>query len=73
MLLQYVALGPGSYHPAADNKYAYIDQTGDIRLEANMEYRFRIIQDLHGAVFMDAGNVWLLQDIGFWRRYNVCV
>lgn len=56
------SLGPGSYHPAADNKYAYIDQTGDIRLEANMEYRFRIIQDLHGAVFMDAGNVWLLRD-----------
>jgi len=56
------SLGPGSYHPAEDNKYAYIDQTGDIRLEANMEYRFRIIQDLHGAVFMDAGNVWLLRD-----------
>jgi len=56
------SLGPGSYHPAADNKYAYIDQTGDIRLEANMEYRFRIIQDLHGAVFMDAGNVWLLRE-----------
>ena len=34
---------------------------GDIRLEANLEYRFRIIGDLHGAVFLDAGNVWLMR------------
>ena len=34
---------------------------GDIRLEANVEYRFRIIGDLHGAVFLDAGNVWLMR------------
>lgn len=56
------ALGPGSYHPAVENKYSYIDQTGDFKLEANLEYRFRILGDLHGAVFLDAGNVWLLRD-----------
>ena len=30
-------------------------------MEANVEYRFRIIGDLHGAVFLDAGNVWLMR------------
>ncbi len=56
------ALGPGSYHPAVESKYSYIDQTGDFKLEANLEYRFRILGDLHGAVFLDAGNVWLLRE-----------
>ena len=37
-----------------------IDQTGDIKIEGNIEYRFRISGVLHGAVFLDAGNVWLL-------------
>ena len=56
------ALGPGRYRPAVENKYSYIDQTGDFKLEANLEYRFRILGDLHGAVFLDAGNVWLLRE-----------
>ena len=56
------AVGPGSYHPEVETRYSYIDQTGDLKLEANLEYRFRIIGDLHGAVFMDAGNIWLLRD-----------
>ena len=30
-------------------------------MEANIEYRFRMIADLHGAVFLDAGNVWLMR------------
>ena len=30
-------------------------------MEANIEYRFRIYKDLHGAVFLDAGNVWLMR------------
>lgn len=53
-------IGPGSYHPA-DTKYGYLDQTGDIKFEANLEYRFPILGDLHGAAFLDAGNVWLLR------------
>ena len=53
------SIGPGCYHPADDNKYSYIDQTGDIKLEANVEYRFNIWGGLYGAVFLDAGNVWL--------------
>lgn len=53
-------IGPGSYRPE-DSKYSYIDQVGDLKLEANLEYRFPIVADLHGAVFADAGNVWLLK------------
>lgn len=55
------SLGPGTYHPVADNKYSYIDQTGDIKIEANVEYRFPLFGDLYGATFLDAGNVWLLR------------
>lgn len=52
------SIGPGSYHPA-NSSYSYINETGDIKLEANLEYRFPIIAALYGAVFLDAGNVWL--------------
>ena len=55
-------VGPGSYHPAQENKYSYIDQTGNLKLEANIEYRFNILGDLYGATFLDAGNVWLLKE-----------
>jgi hypothetical protein len=55
------SLGPGSFHPASDNSYGYIDQTGDIKLEANVEYRFPLLGDLYGATFLDAGNIWLLR------------
>lgn len=54
-------MGPGGYPPDEDNKYSFINHVGDIRLEANVEYRFRIISDLHGALFLDAGNVWLMR------------
>lgn len=53
-------IGPGSYK-SNDPKYAYIDQTGDFKLEANVELRAPIFGDLHCAVFLDAGNVWLLR------------
>lgn len=51
----------GGYPPETDRKYTYINHVGDIRIEANIEYRFRMIADLHGAVFLDAGNVWLMR------------
>ncbi|MCH5327885.1 MAG: BamA/TamA family outer membrane protein [Coprobacter sp.] len=56
------SLGPGSYRPSPDKVNGYFDQTGDFKLEANVELRFKIIGDLHGAVFMDAGNIWLLRN-----------
>ncbi len=51
------SLGPGTYTPDDPNA-AYFDQSGNIRLEANLEYRFPIFSYLKGAVFGDAGNVW---------------
>ncbi len=55
------SIGPGSYRPSEASQYSYIDQTGDLKLEANVEYRFPILGDLYGALFLDAGNVWLLK------------
>jgi outer membrane protein assembly factor BamA len=52
-------LGPGSYK-ADPNEFP--NQTGDIKLEANAEYRFAIISDFEGALFLDAGNIWSLKD-----------
>ena len=54
--------GPGGYSSADEGKYSFINHVGDIRFEANVEYRFRILSDLHGAVFLDSGNVWLMRE-----------
>ena len=57
------SIGPGRYYQSSDeNKYAYIDRTGDLKFEANLEYRFQIMGDLHGATFLDCGNIWLLRE-----------
>lgn len=56
------SIGPGSYHQPDENVLAYMDQTGDIKLEANIEFRFPITDKLNGALFADAGNVWLLKE-----------
>ena len=56
------SVGPGSYRPDNVNSYTYLDETGTMKLEANVEYRFKIISDLHGALFVDAGNIWLLKE-----------
>ena len=55
------SIGPGTYNPSQNTKYGYLDQTGDIKLEANVEYRFPIFGELYGATFLDAGNVWLMR------------
>lgn len=53
-------LGPGSYSKPTDTENTvFPDQTGDIKLEMNAEYRFTIVKFLKGAFFLDAGNVWL--------------
>ena len=54
------SIGPGRFKPDASNPYAYIDQNGDLKFEANAEYRNRLVGDLELALFLDAGNVWLL-------------
>lgn len=55
------SIGPGSFEPDPNNRYGFIDQTGSFKLEANIEYRGRLMGDLHGAVFLDSGNVWLFR------------
>jgi len=52
------SIGPGSFI-SSDKSYDLRINNGDIRLEANLEYRFKIIGYFHGAFFVDAGNVWL--------------
>lgn len=56
------SIGPGSYKAPSDTPDDYFDQTGTFKFEANVEYRFPIMGPLHGAVFFDSGNVWLLKN-----------
>ncbi len=52
------SLGPGNTQ--IPDSSDIVDQTGDIKLEGNLEFRFKMSKVLHGALFLDAGNVWLL-------------
>ena len=54
------SLGPGSYQaPLTSNSY-FPDQSADLKLEFNTEYRAKIYGLIKGALFVDAGNIWLL-------------
>ncbi|NDV69669.1 BamA/TamA family outer membrane protein [Dysgonomonas sp. 25] len=54
-------LGPGSFHPS-DRKYDnFYYHSGDIRFEANMEYRSKVFWVLELAAFVDAGNIWTIR------------
>jgi len=56
-------LGPGSYYNTDAEEVDYFpDQTGDIKMEMNLEYRFSIVKFIKGAVFVDAGNIWLMNE-----------
>ena len=57
------SIGPGAYYNP-EVSFSYIDQTGDIKLQANLEYRPRLFGNLYGAVFLDAGNVWSIKNDG---------
>lgn len=52
------SLGPGTYDQRGNN-VGFLQLGGDIKLEMNAEYRFTIYRFFKGALFMDAGNVWL--------------
>lgn len=54
------SIGPGRYRPSS-SRLSYIEQTGDLKLVANLEYRPRLFGSLYGALFLDAGNVWALR------------
>lgn len=58
-------IGPGSYKPTSTdiaNSFSYYDQVGDLRLEGNIEYRQDLFPYVKGAVFLDAGNIWLVNN-----------
>ena len=54
-------VGPGTFKDTL-NKDFLPDQTGDIKLEINTELRMKFSRILEGAVFVDAGNIWLYRD-----------
>ncbi len=51
------SLGPGSY---VEKNAAFYNQTADMKLEGNVEYRFKMFWVLEGALFLDMGNIWAL-------------
>jgi len=56
-------IGPGAYQPVDDAEPGQeIYRTGEIKLEANVEYRFRLTGIFRGAIFLDAGNIWKLRE-----------
>ena len=57
------SLGPGSYDPkpTGSTSNIFLNETGDIKLEANTEYRYKLFWILEGAVFVDAGNIWSIK------------
>jgi outer membrane protein assembly factor BamA len=61
------AVGPGIYVPG-DTSAIIPDQTGDIKFEINTEYRPHISGPLYGAIFLDAGNIWLVNDSNYTHK-----
>ena len=55
------SLGPGSY-AGKDGRIDFINQTGDMKLDLNVEYRAHLFWKLGGALFVDAGNIWTLRN-----------
>lgn len=55
-------LGPGSFDPHVGEGLYIPDMTGDIKLEFNAEYRPHLFGFVKGAAFIDAGNIWLLNE-----------
>jgi outer membrane protein insertion porin family len=58
------SLGPGAYNPPIDLTQGVRflpDESGDIKIEANLEYRPKLFSIVEGALFIDAGNIWLLR------------
>ena len=55
------SLGPGSYK-GTDGNMNYINHSGDIKLDVNLEYRTHLFWKFNGAAFIDAGNIWNIRD-----------
>ena len=54
------SVGPGNFQQNANNT-GFLQLGGDVKLEMNTEYRFNIFRFFKGALFADAGNVWLFK------------
>ncbi|MEN2400803.1 BamA/TamA family outer membrane protein [Flavobacterium sp. MC2016-06] len=54
------SLGPGSYQATETTSDYVPDQSADLKLEFNTEYRAKLFSIVRGALFIDAGNIWLL-------------
>ena len=74
-------LGPGSFK-GNDGRIDFINQTGDVKLDMNIEYRSHLFWKVDAAVFIDAGNIWTLREYAeqpggqfkidtFWRQIAV--
>ena len=55
-------LGPGGYSGKVDGTTDFINHTGDIKLDLNIEYRTHLFWKLNGAAFVDAGNIWNIRE-----------
>ena len=56
------SLGPGGYK-SSDNRINFLNQSGDIKLDINLEWRTFLFWKINGALFIDGGNIWTI------RRY----
>ncbi len=57
------SVGPGTYRQIDLNTANFLpDQSGDIKLELNAEYRLKLFSIVNGALFADAGNTWLYNE-----------
>jgi outer membrane protein insertion porin family len=54
------SIGPGTYFKPTNANSFLPDQSGDLKLELNTEYRTKLFSIVRGALFVDAGNIWLL-------------
>lgn len=74
-------LGPGTFK-GNDGRIDFINQTGDVKLDMNVEYRSHLFWKVDAAVFVDAGNIWTLREYAeqpggqfkvdtFWRQIAV--
>lgn len=63
------SIGPGANIPVTNGGFIP-DQSGDVKLEFNTEYRAKIYSVVNGAVFIDAGNIWSLNDADASKNFS---
>jgi len=56
------SLGPGTFYAGKPKEVYVADQPGDIKFELNTELRAKLVSILYGAIFVDAGNIWLFKE-----------